>query len=171
MKNKNDTWLGFFKKTLKVSGLFLLGIIVLIGIGLYFSFKHESYTYLSCTESLVEEDEKQYIAFNDSRLLTIWDPLEEEFEQNLKLIKFNKKEIKAVFYFVQKDLDNKSISILEREPFGLAPEQVLEGYISLNRETGEYQLSFENRGMVGNKEACTKIKKSDLPVTKVNQKF
>ena len=86
MKNKNDTWLGFFKKTLKVSGLFLLGIIVLIGIGLYFSFKHESYTYLSCTESLVEEDEKQYIAFNDSRLLTIWDPLEEEFEQNLKLM-------------------------------------------------------------------------------------
>ena len=56
MKNKNDTWLGFFKKTLKVSGLFLLGIIVLIGIGLYFSFKHESYTYLSCTES--EEDKK-----------------------------------------------------------------------------------------------------------------
>ena len=29
MKNKNDTWLGFFKKTLKVSGLVLLGIIVL----------------------------------------------------------------------------------------------------------------------------------------------
>ena len=169
MKNKNDTWLGFFKKTLKVSGLVLLGIIVLIGIGLYFSFKHESYTYLSCTET--NEDQKQYIAFNDSRLLTIWDPLEEEFKQNLKLIEFNKKTIKAVFYFVQKDTDNKSISILEREPFGLAPEQVLEGYINLNRETGEYQLSFEDRGMVGNKEACTKIKKSDLPVTKVNQKF
>jgi hypothetical protein len=169
MKNKNDTWLGFFKKTLKVSGLVLLGIIVLIGIGLYFSFKHESYTYLSCTET--DEDQKQYIAFNDSRLLTIWDPLEEEFKQNLKLIEFNKKTIKAVFYFVQKDTDNKSISILEREPFGLAPEQVLEGYINLNRETGEYQLSFEDRGMVGNKEACTKIKKSDLPVTKVNQKF
>ena len=169
MKNKNDTWLGFFKKTLKVSGLFLLGIIVLIGIGLYFSFKHESYTYLSCTES--EEDKKQYIAFSNSRLLNNWDPVEEEFKQNLKLIEFNKKEIKAVFYFVQKDTDNKSISILEREPFGLAPEQVLEGYISLNRETGEYQLSFENRGMIGNKENCTKIKKSDLPVTKVNQKF
>jgi hypothetical protein len=169
MKNKNDTWLGFFKKTLKVSGLVLLGIIVLIGIGLYFSFKNDSYTYLSCTET--DEDQKQYIAFNDSRLLTIWDPLEEEFKQNLKLIEFNKKTIKAVFYFVQKDTDNKSISILEREPFGLAPEQVLEGYINLNRETGEYQLSFEDRGMVGNKEACTKIKKSDLPVTKVNQKF
>ena len=169
MKNKNDTWLGFFKKTLKVSGLVLLGIIVLIGIGLYFSFKHESYTYLSCTET--DEDQKQYIAFNDSRLLTFWDPLEEEFGQNLKLIKFNKKEIKAVFYFVQKDMDNKNISILEREPIGLAPKQVLEGYINLNRETGEYQLEFENRGMVGNKEKCIKIKKSDLPVTKVNQKF
>ncbi len=148
MKNKNDTWLGFFKKTLKVSGLVLLGFIVLIGIGLYFSFKHESYTYLSCTES--EEDKKQYIAFNDSRLLNMWDSLKEEFKQNLKLIEFNKKEIKAVFYFVQKDTDNKSISILEREPFGLGPQQVLEGYISLNRETGEYQLSFENRGMIGN---------------------
>ena len=145
-----------------------MGIIVLIGIGLYFSFKHESYTYLSCTET---EKDPQYIAFNDSRLLTIWDQLEEEFKQNLKLIKFNKKEIKAVFYFVQKDMDNKSISILEREPFGLAPEQVLEGYINLNRETGEYQLEFENRGMVGNKEQCIKIKKSVLPVTKVNQKF
>lgn len=145
-----------------------MGIIVLIGIGLYFSFKHESYTYLSCTET---EKDPQYIAFNDSRLLTILDPLEEEFKQNLKLIKFNKKEIKAVFYFVQKDMDNKSISILEREPFGLAPEQVLEGYINLNRETGEYQLEFENRGMVGNKEQCIKIKKSVLPVTKVNQKF
>ena len=145
-----------------------MGIIVLIGIGLYFSFKHESYTYLSCTET---EKDPQYIAFNDSRLLTILDPLEEEFKQNLKLIKFNKKEIKAVFYFVQKDTDNKSISILEREPIGLAPEQVLEGYISLNRETGEYQLSFENRGMIGNKENCIKIKKSDLPITKVNQKF
>ena len=169
MKNKNNTWLGFFKKTLKVSGLVLLGIIVLIGIGLYFSFKHESYTYLSCTEN--EEDRKQYIAFNDSRLLAMWDPLEEEFKQNLRLIEFNKKTIKAVFYFVQKDTDNKSISILEREPIGLAPEQVLEGYISLNRETGEYQLSFENRGMIGNKENCIKIKKSDLPITKVNQKF
>ena len=52
---------------------------MLIGIGLYFSFKHESYTYLSCTEN--EEDRKQYIAFNDSRLLAMWDPLEEEFKQ------------------------------------------------------------------------------------------
>ena len=48
MKKKNDTWLGFFKKTLKISGVILLILIILIGYLIYRGATHDSKTYLSC---------------------------------------------------------------------------------------------------------------------------
>ena len=166
MKKQTDTWLGFFKKTLKVSGLIVFGFIVLIIVAIYISLKHDSYTYLSCIEK--GEDKKAYFAFNNYRLLQHWDTVEGEFTQNLKIIEFSKKKIKAVFYFT-KNYQGGPITIEETKPY--AAVEVLEGYISFDRETGEFSLSFEDRGMVGNKEDCTKINKKDLPIKKINQKF
>ena len=166
MKKQNDTWLGFFKKTLKVSGIIVLLFIVSIIVTIYISYRNNSYTYLSCIEK--GDDKINYFAFNNSRLLQNWDSIEGEFKQNLKIIEFSKRKIKAVFYFA-KNYQGGPITIEETKPYGAV--DILEGYISFNRETGEYSLSFEDRGMVGNKEDCTKINKKDLPIKKINQKF
>ena len=97
-----------------------------------------------------------------------WDSLNEKFENNYKIIEFNKEIIKAVFYFAQ-TTNNTELKVYDKKPSNVI--SILEGYMSFNRETGKYNLSFEDRGMVGNEEDCIKINKSDLPVKELNQKF
>jgi len=46
MKNKNDTWLGFFKKTLKISGFILIIIILALIFLFYKMVNHDDKTYL-----------------------------------------------------------------------------------------------------------------------------
>jgi len=162
---KNDTWLGFFKKTLKVSGVVLVILLIVLGVFIYKAATHDSYTYLSCKDDI--DDEPAYFAFNQYNLKNDWDPLTEEFKRNYKIIEFNKEFIKAVFYFGKKS--ETEISVYENKSNSL--EVVLEGYMTFNRETGKYNLSFEDRGMIGNEEDCIKIKKKDLPIKKINQKF
>ena len=165
-KDNNNTWLGFFKKTLKISGFILVISIIGIGIFIYKGATYDSNTYISCKED--GNDKPAYYAFNEYRLLSGWDSLNEKFENNYKIIEFNKEIIKAVFYFAQ-TTNNTELKVYDKKPSNVI--SILEGYMSFNRETGKYNLSFEDRGMVGNEEDCIKINKSDLPVKELNQKF
>lgn len=166
MKMKSNTWLDFFKKTLKVSGIILLILVIIIGYLIYRSATHDSKTYLSCIN---DETKKTYnIAFNDYRLFRDWDPLNEKFEESIDIIEINKKFIKARAYG-DPDFDMKSMSLSNTK--GTATK-VYEIIWELDRETGRIKAYFSNYGAEINDDGeCVKINKKDLPVTKVKQKF
>lgn len=166
MKKKNDTWLGFFKKTLKVSGVILLILIILIGYLIYRGATHDSKTYLSCVN---DETKNIYnIAFNDYRLFRDWDSLDEKFKQSFDIIEMNKKIIKARSYAEPSD-DKTGMSLSNTKNTATLVYEII---WELDRETGRIQAYFSDYGSEINANGlCTKISKKDLPITKVEQKF
>ncbi len=146
-KNNNDTWLAFFKRTLKISGIILICIIVIIGLLIgWFLFKekdslvNKGTTYLNC--------EKKLVAFTNYSMLSQWDALEEEWELSLDVSKINKSVVEAEF-----DAKNgKFIYIIDR----------INATIELKNLTTKESLA---------KRKCVKINKKDLPKSKVTPKF
>ncbi len=146
-KNNNDTWLAFFKRTLKISGIILICIIVIIGLLIgWFLFKEKDIldnkdtTYLNC--------EKKLLAFTKYSMRSQWDALEEEWELSLDVSKINKSVVEAEF-----DAKNgKFIYIIDR----------INATIELKNITTKDSLA--NRHSV-------KINKKDLPKSKVTPKF
>ena len=146
-KNNNDTWLAFFKRTLKISGIILICVIVIIGILIgWFLFKekdslvNKGTTYLNC--------EKKLVAFTNYSMLSQWDALEEEWELSLDVSKINKSVVEAEFDFK----DGKGIYIIDR----------INATIELKNLTTKESLA---------KRKCVKINKKDLPKSKVTPKF
>ena len=146
-KNNNDTWLAFFKRTLKISGIILICIIVIIGLLIgWFLFKEKDIldnkgtTYLNC--------EKKLLAFTNYSMRSQWDALEEEWELSLDVSKINKSVVEAEF-----DVKNgKFIYIIDR----------INATIELKNLTTKESLA---------KRKCVKINKKDLPKSKVTPKF
>ncbi len=146
-KNNNDTWLAFFKRTLKISGIILICIIVIIGLLIgWFLFKEKDIldnkdtTYLNC--------EKKLLAFTKYSMRSQWDALEEEWELSLDVSKINKSVVEAEF-----DAKNgKFIYIIDR----------INATIELKNLTTKESLA---------KRKCVKINKKDLPKSKVTPKF
>ncbi len=146
-KDKNDTWLAFFKRTLKISGIILICIIVIIGLLIgWFLFKEKDIldnkdtTYLNC--------EKKLLAFTKYSMRSQWDALEEEWELSLDVSKINKSVVEAEF-----DAKNgKFIYIIDR----------INATIELKNLTTKESLA---------KRKCVKINKKDLPKSKVTPKF
>lgn len=166
MKSKNNTWLDFFKKTLKISGIILLILVILVAYLIYRGATHDSKTYLSCIN---DETKKIYnIAFNDYRLFRYWDPLNEKFEESFDIIEINKKFIKARSY-AEPNNEHKSMSLSNTK--GTATK-VYELIWELDRETGKIKAYFSDYDAEVNDDGeCKKIDKKDLPITKVEQKF
>ena len=144
--NNNDTWLAFFKRTLKVSGYIILGLFVLVGALIGWVIYNQSnlngdtVTYLNC--------EERYVAFTDYKIRSNWDGLEEAWGVDLKVTKINKSKVEAKFNFN----DGEGIYIIDR----------IKGTIELKNLT-------TNETLV--KRKCSKIKKKDLPKSKVTPKF
>ena len=169
MKNKSDNWLGFFKKTLKISGYVFLRILVIAGILIYTVINHDNKTYLACKEKGYDT---LYLAFNKYKVFNDWNPMEEKWDNNYDIILMNKKEIKAKFYAYQTDNPNEMIvadSFFVKLKFPKA-RFVTEGYFNLDRETGKLKITFDN-GYKGNTSDCDKISKRKLPKTNIKQKF
>jgi len=166
MKKQNNTWLDFFKKTLKISGFILLILAILIGYLIYRGATHDSKTYLSCVN---DETKNSYnIAFNDYRLFRDWDPLNEKFEQSFDIIEINKKFIKARSY-AEPNTDKSGMSLSNTKNTATLGYEVI---WELDRETGKIQAYFSDYGGEINADGlCKKINKKDLPITKVDQKF
>ena len=91
-KEKNDTWLSFFKKTLKITGLTIVAIvIIIIGIVIWLinneknsskdptKFDLIGTVYLNC--------ENKFVAFNDIYIRSNWDGLEKDWEVSLDVTK------------------------------------------------------------------------------------
>ena len=165
MKKNNETWLAFFKKTLKVSWYFILGLLVLLTIFIYMAATHDPKTYLACED---KEGEKIHMAFNDYRIFLFWDPLNEEFEQSFNIVEMNKKFIKAEFYASTNDEEKKGLSLSTSIPNAT---WVYTGHFTLDREIGKYTIEFDDPSMKGGERNCEKISKRTLPITKVDQKF
>ena len=171
MKHKNDTWLGFFKKTLKISGLILIFIIIAFIFLVYKAMTADSKTYLICKHN--ETGKVSHIAFNNYRLFGKWDPLNEKFNDSYDIIEINKKFIKARAYVNPEDgklfSDSKSLSLSNEKPsYGFVNELIWE----LDRETGKLRAYFLSRSeVVDDNRICNKSSKKNFPVTKVKQKF
>ncbi|WP_440634307.1 hypothetical protein [Candidatus Pelagibacter sp. HIMB1746] len=164
---KNNTWLDFFKKTLKVSGIILLILLIIIGYLIYRGATHDSKTYLECTNN--ESNAISYLAFNDYRMFMSWDELNEEFKHSYTIEEINKKYIKARAYASIDD--NKKTLSLSNDSNKV--EYVYKMIWQLDRETGLLEAYFENttEEKVKDGRQCKKINKKDLPITKVDQKF
>ena len=164
---KSNTWLDFFKKTLKVSGIILLILIIIIGYLIYRSATYDSKTYLECTNN--ESNTISYLAFNDYRMFMHWDELNEEFENSYTIEEINKKYIKARAYAAIDD-NEKTLSLYNDSN---KVEYVYKMIWQLDRETGLLEAYFENttEEKVKDGRRCEKISKKDLPIKKVNQKF
>ncbi len=166
MKNKSDTWLGFFKKTLKVSGFILLIILLIIIFLFYKMATHDGKTYLICKDE--DTEQISYRAFNDYRMFSDWDPLNEEFKMSFDIIEINKKLIKSRAY-AYSDGSTESLSLSNDTP---KAKYVYELIWELNRETGRLKAYFSERSdAVDQDRVCNKISKNKLPITKVKQKF
>lgn len=143
---KKDTWLDFFKKTLKVTGYTTIAIIIFV-VGLFawvFYAERDTErigtTYLKCG--------KKYIAFDDLRIYSQWDGLEEDWEVDINITKKNKRVVEAKFNFD----DGKGIYIIDR----------IKGTMELKDLTNDKTLVTRT---------CKKISKSDLPESKEEPKF
>ena len=166
MKKKNDTWLGFFKKTLKISGFILIIIILALIFLFYKMVNHDDKTYLICKDE--DTKETSYRAFNKYRMFSDWDPLNEKFERSFDIIEINKKLIKARAY-AYADGNIESLSLSNNVP---KAEFVYELIWELDRETGRLKAYFSERSdAVDEDRVCNKISKNKLPITKVKQKF
>lgn len=165
LKSKNDTWLGFFKKTLKVSGIIILGLIIAIVIFIYIAATHDSKTYLECTRS--DDNKISYLAFNDYKLFMNWDELNEKFKYSYKIEEINKKFIKAYAYANINDDDTLTLS--KNNVAKVVKKMIWE----IDRETGFVKAYFENdtETKVRDDRICKKISKRNLPKKKVQQKF
>ena len=145
-KKSDDTWLGFFKKTLKITGYTVIAIVVLItgsiGWFLYTQDDDDTFktTYLKC--------EKNYLAFDHNYIYSQWDGLEEDWKIDIDITKKNKRVVEAEFNFK----DGKGIYIIDR----------IKGTMELKNLT-------ENKTLV--KKTCERIVKSDLPESKEEPKF
>ena len=152
-KEKNDTWLGFFKKTLKVTGLTIVGItIIFIGIVIWLIYNEKNYSkgptksdligtvYLNC--------ENKFIAFNDIYMRSQWDGLEKDWEISLDITKINKRVVEAKFNF-----DGG------------------EGIYTIDRINGTIELKNLTEDKILAKRNCIKIEKTDLPDSKETPKF
>tara|TARA_R110002020_G_scaffold109727_2_gene253814 strand:+ start:7 stop:453 length:447 start_codon:yes stop_codon:yes gene_type:complete len=146
-KDNNDTWLAFFKRTLKISGIILICIIVIIGLLIgWFLFKekdtldNKGITYLNC--------EDHFLSFTDYKINSSWDGLENKWNVSLDTTKINKSVVEAEFDFK----DGKGIYIIDR----------INATIELKNLTTKESLA---------KRKCIKIKKKDLPKSEVTPKF
>ncbi len=167
-KQNNDTWLGFFKKTLKISTYLLLGFISIIFVVIYFTeFKPDQVTYLSCKD--MDTNETNYRAFNQKKLYQDWDSLNQKFERSYPIIKINKKIIKARGYaYSFSDGGSLKVSSLKMPE----AKYVFEIIWELDRETGLTKTYFTNKkGKILDNMECQKIKKKNLPIKKIDQKF
>jgi len=143
MKKTNDkTWLSFFKKTLKVFTLLLLVVVIIFVYIIYSEKDNDGKTYLNC-------EEKFFLAFDTRSVYSTWDGLEKKWKVNLDITKINKKVIEAEFEFQ----DGKGIYIIDR----------VKGTIELKNLTKMESLVTRKN--------CKKIKKSDLPKSKISPKF
>ena len=143
-KNNNETWLGFFKKTLKVSALIILiviGVVVaVISYGVYSKSDNDGKTYLNC--------EDQYLAFNRLIIYYNWDGLEKKWNIKLDVTKYNKSIVEA------------KINLSDGK-----------GVFAIDRIKGTWEVKSITKDVVLTKENCKVIKKSDLPKSKVTPKF
>ena len=94
MKKNNETWLSFFKKTLKVTGFSILilisGTIIIISFIIYNSEEYDGgKTHLNC--------EDRYLAFNNYIMHSQWNSLEEAWEVTLDITKINKSVVEVEF--------------------------------------------------------------------------
>jgi hypothetical protein len=146
-KNNNDTWLAFFKRTLKITGIILICIIVIIGLLIgWFLFKEKDIldnkgtTYLNC--------ENHFLSFTDYSMSSKWDGLENKWNVSLDTTKINKSVVEAEFF----SKNGKFIYIIDR----------INATIELKNLTTKESLG---------KRKCVKINKKDLPKSKVTPKF
>ena len=146
-KNNNDTWLGFFKRTLKISGIILICIIVLIGVLIGWFIYNEKddldsrgITYLNC--------ENRFVSFTNYTVNSSWDGLEKKWGVSLDITKINKSVVEAKF----DTKDSKLIYIIDR----------INATMELKDLTNDKSLI---------KRDCFKIKKKDLPESEVTPKF
>ncbi|WP_440915725.1 hypothetical protein [Candidatus Pelagibacter sp.] len=145
-KEKNDTWLGFFKKTLKVTGFIIVALILvvvaIIGWVIYNERNAERIgtIYLKCENNL--------LAFDDRKIYSNWDGLEKNWEVSLDITEKNKRIVEAKFKF-----DGG------------------EGLYTIDRINGTIELKNLTKNEILTKKNCIKIKKSDLPESKETPKF
>ena len=151
MKKNNETWLSFFKKTLKVTGItilvLVLGTISIIGFMIYNYEERDPWTtYLNC--------EERYLAFDKYNVYSQWDGLEKKFNINLDVTKINKSVVEAEFLH--------GSDTAEGEKKAMYKIDRIEGTIELKSIT-------DNKTLV--KRNCKKIKKNQLPKAKISPKF
>ena len=151
MKKNNETWLSFFKKTLKVTGItilvLVLGTISIIGFMIYnYEENNQWTTYLNC--------EDRYIAFDKYNMYSQWDGLEKNWKISLDVTKKNKSVVEAEFTYGSN-----------------TPQGETTGIYIIDRINGTIELKnlSDNKSLALRK--CKKIKKSQLPKSKVNPKF
>jgi len=151
MKKQTDTWLGFFKRTLKITGTIGLLLILTIVIFIIYMFKHEttdSKTYLNCEESYYA-----FIEYNGGgRLSFTWDSVETKFKYEHKLTKSNKQILEAEIYTADSKTGFPSILTFDR----------VKGTLTFIKNKNSEPLFVYT---------CKKISKDQLPKKEIKQKF
>ena len=157
MKKNNETWLAFFKKSLKVMGIGTALIIIILGFVIYYFLKYQpdGRTYLDC--------EGRHYAFIESSLggslFFGWDPVELEWKHQEEITTANKQIIQAKFSVRPNDAKEGEL---------YTPEIA---YLTFDRVEGSVKLKFEDKEKETFKYKCIKISKRDLPTKEIKQKF
>tara|TARA_Y100000031_G_C8125599_1_gene340333 strand:- start:99 stop:569 length:471 start_codon:yes stop_codon:yes gene_type:complete len=156
MKKSNETWLAFFKKSLKVFGTLTITLIVIaiiiIGIVIYRAANYDK-TYLDC--------ENRYVAFADYYIYIGWDEVEHEFKHRHKITKINDEVVEAKFTVTPSGVKDGEAYI---------PANAL-WRIDRVKGTFEFEYDGKNEELKPFVEQCKKIPKRKLPKKKINKKF
>ena len=159
-KQNNDTWLGFFKKTLKVTGIAILTLIIVIGISIFYLLKKEikyvdPKTYLKCEKQGYYAFTIQNNSSSKGTIYHIWDDVELKFLDELDIVKVNKSIIKS-----------SKINVVDNEG---GPD--IDSHFIFDRIGGTLALVSVDETKTFFEYKCQKITIKDLPKKNIKQKF
>ena len=153
MKKEKDTWLSFFKRTLKIIGIIgLLFILGIAGLIIYWIInpQKDGRTYLNCEKTYYAFTEAEYN--NSGWLYFRWDSVEQKFKSSTKIKKIDKQTITEEFDLEDSEPDKPAIMTFDR---------VKGTMVFKKSETSETLFEYN----------CQKITRKLLPKKEIKQKF
>lgn len=153
MKQQTDTWLGFFKKILKITGI--IGLLLILGIAGFIIYwitnpTGDGRTYLKCNKTYYAFTESEY--YNSGWLYFIWDSVEQKFKSSTKIKKIDKQTISVEIDLEDTEPDKPAIMTFDR----------VKGTMEFKKsDTSETLFEYN----------CQKITRKLLPKKEIKQKF